>query len=82
MPSAFLVQRTLDLTPDLTVELRVSHATAEVWELLADRSTRFLAAQAAGWALREARELLRACGIAAGRWRLTWTSARVEVEPA
>jgi hypothetical protein len=82
MPPTYLVQRTLALSPALTVELRVSHGTARLWELVAQKPARLLRSFAAGWALREARDLLRSCGIAAGRWRLTWTEARVVVEPA
>jgi hypothetical protein len=78
----FVVQRTIDITPTLIVELRVTHSTAVLWAPQFANQAEVQRALAAGQALREAYDLLEARGITVGRWRFTWSGPRVDVEPA
>jgi hypothetical protein len=78
---SFFVERVVDLTARLTVELRVSHQTAALWVPRYEGEQR-APGTCAGRALLEAHEMLRSLDITTGRWRFTWNAARVEVEPA
>jgi hypothetical protein len=79
--SSWFVERTVELTPSLTVELRVSHATARAWNP-AYEGLPWLQGTCAGRALLEAHDVLRTCHVDAGRWRFTWTDVLLEIERA
>jgi hypothetical protein len=78
----YVIQRVVPIAVNLTVELRVSHATAVAWGVHLPQQTPLLYAFAAARALREAYEELEARGILEGRWRFSWTGGAVVVESA
>jgi hypothetical protein len=77
----WFVERTVEITPALTVELRVSHATATLWDPRYGGEP-WLPGTCVGRALLEAHDVLRACHVDSGRWRFSWTAERVDIEPA